>query len=77
MTPPAPSPATPDTGLARTRIWDLPTRLFHGLLAVTVTGVLVTGWTGVMASHLGDGYHVIEEGLSARTTSALRMCCRH
>ena len=27
-------------------------------------------WTGVMASHLGNGYHVIEEGLSARTTSA-------
>ncbi|TPK93734.1 MULTISPECIES: SGNH/GDSL hydrolase family protein [unclassified Mesorhizobium] len=26
-------------------------------------------WTGAMASHLGDGYHVIEEGLSARTTS--------
>lgn len=27
-------------------------------------------WTGVMAAHLGDGYRVIEEGLSARTTSA-------
>lgn len=27
-------------------------------------------WTGAMAMHLGDGYHVIEEGLSARTTSA-------
>ncbi|MHA6645884.1 GDSL-type esterase/lipase family protein [Mesorhizobium sp. A623] len=27
-------------------------------------------WTGVMASHLGDAYHVVEEGLSARTTSA-------
>ena len=26
-------------------------------------------WTGVMAAHLGDGYHIIEEGLSARTTS--------
>lgn len=26
-------------------------------------------WTGAMASHLGDGYHIIEEGLSARTTS--------
>lgn len=25
-------------------------------------------WTGVMAGQLGDGYHVIEEGLSARTT---------
>lgn len=28
-----------------------------------------TRWTGVMANALGDGYHVIEEGLSARTTS--------
>ena len=27
-------------------------------------------WTGVMAKQLGDGYRIIEEGLSARTTSA-------
>lgn len=27
-------------------------------------------WTGVMGARLGDGYEVIEEGLSARTTSA-------
>ena len=26
-------------------------------------------WTGAMAAALGDGYHIIEEGLSARTTS--------
>ena len=26
-------------------------------------------WTGVMAASLGTGYHIIEEGLSARTTS--------
>ncbi len=26
-------------------------------------------WTGAMAAQLGDGYYVIEEGLSARTTS--------
>jgi lysophospholipase L1-like esterase len=26
-------------------------------------------WPGAMASCLGDGYHIIEEGLSARTTS--------
>lgn len=59
MTPPAPSPATPATGLARTRIWDLPTRLFHGLLALAVTGVLVTGWTGVMDWHFRLGYAVL------------------
>lgn len=28
------------------RIWDLPTRLFHWLLAFSVTGALVTGWIG-------------------------------
>lgn len=27
-------------------------------------------WTGVMASRLGEGFRVLEEGLSARTTSA-------
>ncbi|MET0900037.1 MAG: SGNH/GDSL hydrolase family protein [Mycobacterium sp.] len=27
-------------------------------------------WTGVLASQLGDGYEVVEEGLSARTTTA-------
>ncbi|MCW1920522.1 SGNH/GDSL hydrolase family protein [Rhodobacter sp. KR11] len=27
-------------------------------------------WTGVMGAALGAGYHIIEEGLSARTTSA-------
>lgn len=27
-------------------------------------------WTGVMAGRLGEGYHVVEEGLSARTTTA-------
>ncbi|MCY6382458.1 SGNH/GDSL hydrolase family protein [Hoeflea prorocentri] len=27
-------------------------------------------WTGAMAGRLGDGYSIIEEGLSARTTSA-------
>lgn len=25
-------------------------------------------WTGIMASELGDGYHIIEEGLPGRTT---------
>jgi len=27
-------------------------------------------WTGVMAAELGEGYHIIEEGLSGRTTAA-------
>ena len=61
MTPPAPSPArsTPPAGGARVRIWDLPTRLFHGLLAAAVIGVLVTGWTGVMDWHFRLGYAVM------------------
>lgn len=28
------------------RLWDLPLRLFHWLLAVSVTGALITGWLG-------------------------------
>lgn len=62
MTPPAPSPAHPSTrpvGAVRIRIWDLPTRLFHWLLAAAVTGVLVTGWTGVMDWHFRLGYAVL------------------
>lgn len=27
-------------------------------------------WTGVLETRLGEGYRVIEEGLSARTTTA-------
>ncbi|MGJ7523233.1 cytochrome b/b6 domain-containing protein [Variovorax sp. LT1P1] len=61
MTPPAASPArsTPPAGGVRVRIWDLPTRLFHGLLAAAVIGVLVTGWTGVMDWHFRLGYAVM------------------
>ena len=28
------------------RVWDLPLRLFHWLLALAVTAALVTGWLG-------------------------------
>lgn len=62
MTPPAPSPARPATPPAdgvRIRIWDLPTRLFHWLLAAAVTSVLVTGWIGVMDWHFRLGYAVL------------------
>jgi len=44
--PPSPlsSPCSPTTASpsARVRVWDLPTRLFHWLLVVSVTGALVT-----------------------------------
>ncbi|MCW5636301.1 MAG: cytochrome b/b6 domain-containing protein [Rubrivivax sp.] len=39
--PPAPTAAT-----TRVRVWDLPTRLFHWLLALTVVGSIVTGTIG-------------------------------
>ena len=44
---------------ARTRVWDLPTRLFHWLLAASVTGVLFTGLTGFMEWHFRLGYAVL------------------
>ena len=62
MTPPASSSVRPSTlpvDGVRIRIWDLPTRLFHWLLAAAVTGVLVTGWTGVMDWHFRLGYAVL------------------
>ncbi|MDP9096382.1 MAG: cytochrome b/b6 domain-containing protein, partial [Pseudomonadota bacterium] len=42
------------------RIWDLPTRCFHWLLTVAVTGAVLTAWTGgnAMAWHFRCGYVV-------------------
>jgi cytochrome b len=43
------------------RVWDLPTRLFHWLLALCVMGSLVSAWIGgnAMIWHLRLGYAVI------------------
>ncbi|MBV8500904.1 MAG: cytochrome b/b6 domain-containing protein [Paucibacter sp.] len=41
--------------LNRVRIWDLPTRLFHWVLAVLVTGALLTAEFGAMAWHMRLG----------------------
>nr|MCU0941443.1 cytochrome b/b6 domain-containing protein [Hydrogenophaga sp.] len=43
------------------RIWDLPTRLFHWLLAFCVVGLVVTGNVGGawMEWHLRLGYAVV------------------
>ena len=49
----APGPA------ARTRVWDLPTRLFHWALAIAVIGVIGTGLGGVMEWHFRLGYTVL------------------
>jgi cytochrome b len=45
--------------LHRIRIWDLPTRCFHGLLAICVAGLVATGELGVMQLHFWLGYAVL------------------
>lgn len=44
----------------RVRVWDLPTRVFHWLLALAVLGLLATGYTGgnAMQWHARLGYTV-------------------
>ncbi|HEX7888717.1 MAG TPA: cytochrome b/b6 domain-containing protein [Ramlibacter sp.] len=44
----------------RVRVWDLPTRVFHWLLALAVVGLLVTGYTGgnALPWHARLGYTV-------------------
>ena len=46
--------------MVKVRIWDLPTRLFHWALALSVLGLIVTGQTGgdAMAWHFRFGYAV-------------------
>ena len=48
-----------DFGQQLTRVWDLPTRLFHWALAIAVIGLIVTGTTGVMEWHFRLGYLVL------------------
>lgn len=45
----------------RVRVWDLPTRVFHWLLAVCVAGLIATGYTGGAALewHARLGYCVL------------------
>lgn len=46
---------------SRVRVWDLPTRLFHWLLAVAVVGLVATGYVGgqAMVWHARLGYAVL------------------
>ena len=46
-------------GQHRTRVWDLPTRLFHWALATAVIGLIVTGTIGIMEWHFRLGYVVM------------------
>ncbi|MDQ5898131.1 MAG: hypothetical protein QG612_2217, partial [Pseudomonadota bacterium] len=43
MTPTSPESTFPPV---RVRVWDLPTRLFHGLLALAVIGAVVSAKIG-------------------------------
>ena len=45
--------------LHRIRIWDLPTRGFHILLALCVAGLIATGEMGLMPIHFWLGYTVL------------------
>ncbi len=45
--------------LHRIRIWDLPTRSFHILLALCVAGLIATGEIGLMQVHFWLGYLVL------------------
>ena len=45
--------------VAPTRVWDLPTRLFHWALAVAVIGMIGTGLNGAMEWHFRIGYSVM------------------
>ncbi|MCR6480110.1 cytochrome b/b6 domain-containing protein [Variovorax sp. ZS18.2.2] len=44
---------------APTRVWDLPTRLFHWALAIAVLGLIGTGLNGIMEWHFRLGYTVL------------------
>ena len=46
MTPDAPADATTVTDLRPVRVWDLPTRIFHWTLVLSVTALVITGHVG-------------------------------
>lgn len=60
MHQPSPAPESP-ANTEIVRVWDLPTRLFHWLLALAVTGSVVTAKVGgnAMVWHLRLGYLVL------------------
>jgi len=65
--PSMPDPSAPSTGFAelesaptaRVRVWDLPTRIFHWLLALSVLAQIGTGLAGAMEWHFRNGYLVL------------------
>ena len=61
MSAPATPPVIPPATCTAVRIWDLPTRLFHWLLAAAVFGALGTAWVGgnAMVWHMRCGLTVM------------------
>jgi cytochrome b len=49
-------PGPDDASALSVRVWDLPTRLFHWALTLTVICLLATGFGGVMEWHFRFGY---------------------
>jgi cytochrome b len=45
--------------MARVRVWDLPTRVFHWALVLCVVGLVATGYKGAMDWHGRIGYAVL------------------
>ncbi|MEO7160548.1 MAG: cytochrome b/b6 domain-containing protein, partial [Polaromonas sp.] len=47
--------------LTKVRVWDLPTRIFHGLLVACIMGLAITGTVGgnAMAWHFRLGYSML------------------
>ncbi len=60
MAVPMPS-SSADRSLQTVRVWDLPTRVFHWLLALAVVGLVITGKVGgnALAWHFRFGYLVM------------------
>jgi cytochrome b len=54
-----PTSPTPAPGVRRIRVWDLPTRLFHWILAALVVAAFVSVKTGNMLVHERVGYAVL------------------
>lgn len=61
MQTPAPPPVPSASTFEPIRVWDLPTRLFHWLLALAVVGLVVTAKVGgnAMTWHFRLGYLVL------------------
>jgi cytochrome b len=55
------NPAAPTGAVFAVRVWDLPTRVFHWLLAASVFGALATAWIGgnAMLWHLRLGLLIL------------------